>query len=123
MRKILKRILLIFGALCVFLFPNSPSFGLHIPEGSSCYVYPSPAYGNTAWAVYNMPASGNVQILIYNEAADLVAQVLDSKNPGVQQTPLDLFYYRSGVYICKIIFTFDSGVKQSLKYFKFVVIK
>jgi hypothetical protein len=120
-RVFFNRILLVFGFLAVFLFPASPSFCLQTPKDGSCYVYPSPAQGILAWAVYNMPASGTVRILIYNEAGDLVAQVLDTKSPGIQQTPLDLFYYRNGVYICKIRLTFGTGGTQNLKNFKFLV--
>jgi hypothetical protein len=116
-----NRTLFIFVILAVLLFPASPSFCLQNPKEGSCFVYPSPAQGILAWAVYNMPSGGAVRILIYNEAGDLVAQVLDTKGPGVQQTPLDLFYYRNGVYICKIRLTFDAGGAQNLKNFKFLV--
>jgi hypothetical protein len=120
-RITLKRILLFLGFLAALWLPASSSFCLQSPKEGSCFVYPSPAQGVLAWAVYNMPSRGAVKILIYNEAGDLVAQVLDTKGPGVQQTPLDLFYYRNGVYICKIRLTFDSGGGQTLKTFKFLV--
>lgn len=110
--------------LCIFLFtllPLPQAFSLYLPPDDSCFVYPSPASGDTAWVVYNMPSSGTALVQVYNESGDLVAQVEETKPAGPQQqTGLDLFYYRKGVYICRVFLTLDQGGTKWLKTFKFV---
>ena len=118
------RLLPVLGILLfVLLFPTPQALGLHTPPSDSCFVYPSPASGDTAWVVYNMPSSGTALVLVYNESGDLAAQVQETKSAGVQQTGLDLFYYRRGIYICRVFLTLDTGVSQRLKSFKFMVTK
>ncbi len=106
------------------LFPVPSALSFHVPTNDSCYVYPSPASGDTAWVVYNMPSSGTAHILVYNESGDLAAQVEEIKPAGPQQqTGLNLFYYRKGIYICRVVLTLDTGETKWLKTFKFMVIK
>jgi len=114
-----RKFLSLLGILGFFLLvPASPVFPLDTPADNSCFVYPSPAAsGGTAWAVYNMPQTGSVLVLVYNEAGDLATQVSDFKGPGLQQTAINLLYFRNGVYICQVIL----GGTQALQPFKFLV--
>lgn len=105
------------------MIPPHPSLAFKTPQGDSCYVYPSPASGDTAWAVYTMPSPGNALVIVYNESGDMVSQVQEIKSAGVQQTGLDLFYYRKGIYLCRIVLTLDTGSVKKLKTFKFLVTK
>ena len=98
-----------------------PAFALQNPPDGGCFVYPSPAAGNSAWAVYTMPGGGTAQIGVYNEAGDLVAQQAVLNSGGLQQTFIDLTHYRAGIYLCRIQLFLDSGGIQTLKLFKFVV--
>src|ERR1700722_1630529 len=80
-----------FAGLVTFLFIFSgPAQALQNPPDGGCFVFPSPATGNTARVVYNLTQSGAAAIFIYNEAGDLVAQEQASNKPGIQQTALDL---------------------------------
>lgn len=106
--------------LFFFLLVSVPCPAYQTPAAGACYVYPSPATGDSAWAVYNMPQPGTVRVLVYNEAGDLVADVEDSQPAGVQQTPLDLSHFRKGLYLCRVLLEFTGGT-QALKAFKFVV--
>ena len=119
------RLLLAVGIfLFSLLFPIPSAFSFHVPPNDSCYVYPSPASGNTAWVVYNMPSSGTALILVYDESGDLAAQVEETKFAGPQQqTGLNLSYYRKGIYICRVVLTLDTGETKWLKTFKFMVAK
>ena len=116
-------VVLVFFLLSLISFSVSPSLAVSLPQGNSCYVYPSPASGDIAWAVYNMPADGTALVVIYNESGDMVSQVEEIKYAGVQQTGLDLFYFRKGIYICRITLTLNGGEKRRLKTFKFMVTK
>jgi hypothetical protein len=119
-----SRPLLAFGFFLFTFFSITQALPLSLPPDDSCFVYPSPASGNTAWVVYNMPSSGTALVLVYNESGDLVAQVQETKPAGPQQqTGLDLFYYRKGIYLCRVLLTLDNGGTQWLKVFKFMVIK
>lgn len=105
----------------LFLALAVPAFAVKDPPQGGCFVYPSPATGNSAWVVYNLPGSGTAQISVYNEAGDLVAQQRASNLAGDQQTFIDLTHYRAGLYLCRVVLFLDSGSIQSLKIFKFVV--
>lgn len=99
----------------------SPSIPYQAPQPGSCYVYPSPAITLWAWVVYNMTQDGSVEVRIYNEGGDLVLETGESKITGVQETPMNLFYLRNGVYLCRVIITPIGGATQTLKTFKFTV--
>lgn len=117
-------IYLCFLLLGLLWLPFSSAFSFQVPADDACYVYPSPATGPAAWVVYNMPTPGSATVLIYNESGDLVAQVDEAKPAGPQQqTGLNLFYYHSGVYFCRVYLTMNDGTTKVLKTFKFVVIK
>jgi len=111
------------AVLTAFFFSTNPLPALQNPPDGGCFVYPSPASGNWAWAVYNMREDGTAQIGVFNEAGDLVGQKTVLNNAGLQQTAIDLNHFRSGVYICRIVLSLDSGGTQTLKLFKFVVIR
>ena len=117
-----KKFLIPVFFFLVFL-SSSVTHSLETPKANSCFVYPSPASGDTAWVVYNMTFSGTALVLVYNETGDMVAQIQESKPAGIQQTGLDLFYYRKGIYLCRIIQTYDSGAVNRVKPFKFLVIR
>lgn len=105
----------------IFLFAPLPALSLQTPASGSCYVFPSPATGVSAWAVYEMPHAGTASVRIYNEAGDLVADVEDSPPAGVAQTPIDLSHFRDGLYLCRVLLHFSGGGAQVLETFKFVV--
>jgi hypothetical protein len=111
------------GFIGLLLLFFSPAWALQTPPDGGCFVYPSPAPGNSAWVVYNLPQSGTAEIDVYNEAGQLVAQEEASNGAGIQQTGLDLTHYARGVYLCQVILTFDSGGGQTLKLFRFLVVK
>jgi len=106
-----------------FLILVPRSFALQNPPEGGCFVYPSPAQGSTAWVVFNLPESGTANVYIYNEAGDLVAETQLWNNAGLQQVPLDLTHYRSGVYVCRVALNLDSGSNSVLQLFKFIVVK
>ena len=121
---LLSRLCLGLLTLLLYFLPVHPAYSFQVPASDACYVYPSPATGNTAWVVYNMPSAGTALVLIYNESGDLVVQAQEGKPAGPQQqTGLNLFYYRRGVYFCRVFLTLDNGDTKVLKTFKFVVIK
>jgi len=107
--------------LFLFLFTAFPAGAFQTPTDGTCFVYPSPASGNQAWVVFNMSQSGFANISIYNEAGDLAAGISEIESAGVQQVPLDLTYYRKGIYLCRVVLNFDSGGGQTLTLFKFMV--
>jgi hypothetical protein len=107
----------------IFLLISTSISALQSPPNGGCFVYPSPATGNLAWVVYNLPESGTAAIYIYDEAGDLITQEQASNYTGIQQTPIDLTHYMSGIYICRVVLTLDSGGTQALKLFKFIVSK
>jgi hypothetical protein len=109
--------------LVVFFLFLSKTSALQTPADGQCFVYPSPSQGNSAWVVYNLPKSGTAIVYIYNEAGDLVTQTQQSDNVGIQQIYLDLTHYRSGIYICRVVLTLDSGAGSALPLFKFIVTK
>lgn len=105
----------------LFFLASAPLLAVAVPPDNGCFVYPSPASGDTAWAVYRLPGSGTAQISVYNKAGDLVEQVSAWNIPGVQQTPIDLTHFRKGIYLCRVVLALDTGGTQSLKIFKFLV--
>jgi hypothetical protein len=119
----LNRFLFFFGILSYSAFVPFPSLCQQTPAPGTCFVYPSPATSNNVTVVYNMPQGGTAQVLVYNEAGDLVVQVQESKPAGLQQTSLDLYYYRNGIYLCQVLLTFEGGGGQRLNLFKFMVVK
>jgi hypothetical protein len=98
-----------------------PAGALQTPADGTCFVYPSPATGSQAWVVFNMPQSGAANIWIYNEAGDLAVAASQWEPAGLQQFPLDLTYYRRGIYFCRVVLNFDSGGSQNLALFEFMV--
>ena len=119
----LPGIIVVLFSCLLPLLSFAPSLAVTIPQGNACYVYPSPSSGDTAWAVYTMPSAGTAFVVVYNESGDMVSQVEEIKSAGLQQTGLDLFYYRKGIYICRITLTLENGEKKKLKTFKFMVTK
>jgi hypothetical protein len=111
----------VLSAILLLIPASTPA--VQTPANGNCFVYPNPATGNLAWVVYTLPESGNASIYIYDEAGDLITQEQASNYAGIQQTPFDLTHYQSGIYICRVVLTLDSGVSQSLKLFKFIVSK
>ena len=107
--------------LVLFTLASIPAGALQTPADGTCFVYPSPATGNQAWVVYNMPQSGVANIWIYNEAGDLAVAESQTEPAGLQQTSLDLTYYRKGIYFCRVVLNFDSGGTQTLSLFEFMV--
>ena len=107
----------------LFLLVVSQSLAFQNPPDKGCFVYPSPARGNSAWVVFNIPESGIARVFVFNEAGDLMARQEELETAGNQQIQLDLTHYRRGFYICRVVLALDSGLSQSLKVFKFSVAK
>jgi len=105
----------------ILFLSTTNALALQSPAPGTCFVYPSPATGAVAWAAYNMPKNGTATVYIYNEAGDLSATVTDLQLAGLAQTFLDLTYYHRGIYLCRVVLTFDSGGTQTLSPFKFMV--
>jgi hypothetical protein len=68
-----------------------------------------------------MPESGTATVYVYNEAGDLAEVTSEAQEAGVQQTFLDLTYYHRGIYMCRVVLSFDSGGTQTTSTFKFMV--
>ncbi len=119
----IPRFLLRMALLAAFFLSAGPLPALQNPTDGGCFVYPSPASGDWAWAVYNTPGSGTAQINVFNEAGDLVVQESVLNGAGLQQAAIDLNHLRNGLYICRIVLELDSGGTQSLKLFKFAVVR
>jgi hypothetical protein len=123
MARLSARKIRLFGFILVFafLFPPAQSPALQNPSQGTCFVYPSPATGTTAWVVYTMPQGGTATLFIYTEAGDLAAEDEETLSVGPQQTALDLTYYHTGVYLCRVILRLDDGTTQRFPLFKFAV--
>ncbi len=122
LRHLNKR-LLFAAAFLLITWLASPAVPFQNPQPGSCFVYPAPATSNWAWVVYNMPQNGSVNVRVYNEAGELVLEVGEPKSAGVQETFMNLFYLRDGVFLCRVFLTPDGGVTQTLKTFKFTVVR
>jgi hypothetical protein len=125
MSRLLPRKILLLGFILVFAFfiPSAKSPALQTPAQGTCFIYPSPATGATAWVVYTMPQGGTATLSIYTEAGDLAAEDVETLSAGLQQTALDLTYYHTGVYFCRVILRLDDGTTQRLPLFKFAVVR
>ena len=86
-------------------------------------VFPSPATGSYVEVSYLMPSDGTAHVYIYNEAGDLVAEQSDPQLAGFPKSVLNLYYFRRGVYICRVVLDLDTGEVKKLKLFKFTVIR
>jgi len=97
------------------------------PSISTCnknfYVFPSPVRGNVLNVDYNMCENGKFQIRIYNENADLVANVTEQKMAGNQISQIPTGNFASGIYIYKIVLTYNSGRTDNFNVSKFAVAK
>jgi hypothetical protein len=107
----------------IFLALAGTALPFQTPPSGSCFVYPSPATGGSAWVVYDMPQSGSVDVRVYNEAGDLVLDVTGQQPAGVQETGMNISYLRNGVYLCRVLLTPDGGLTQALKLFEFSVVR
>jgi hypothetical protein len=112
-----------FLRITVFLLFFSPATALQTPPVGGCFVYPTPARDDSAWAVFNLPEAGNADVFIYNEAGDLVERERIQNASGIQQAPLDLTHFRNGIYLCRVVLNLDSGTARTLKPFRFLVVK
>lgn len=99
-----------------FLGPNPPAAG-------GTFVYPSPARGGAVNVVYFMREPGRALIRIWNEAGDLAASVEEPRLAGPQKTRFATSGYAAGIYLYKVILTYDSGTKEETNTRKFVVAK
>ena len=106
-----------------FLSAVFPAFPFEKPKPGSCYVYPSPATGSAAFVVYQMPQQGSVEVRLYNESGDLVLDVTEPQNAGIQRTGMNLTYLRRGIYLCQVLLKPEMGLTQTLKVFEFSVVR
>lgn len=112
-----------FAAIVMFLTALLPLYAAQTPREDSCFVYPSPASGASARVVYLVSDPGKAYVQVYNEAGDLVVEMQQLKPSGVQETVLDLTYYRKGLYICRVTLISDSMKVKKLRPFKFTVLR
>jgi hypothetical protein len=114
-----------FAGILALALLGSPTHteALQTPPAGTCYVYPSPATGASAWVVYTMPQNGTATIRVFTESGDLAAEDEETLPAGLQRTTLDLAYYHAGVYLCRVILSLDDGTTQKFPIFKFAVIR
>lgn len=96
--------------------PNPP------PAGKS-FAFPSPARKGKVSFVYNMASPGKARIRVYNDNGDYAAGLDEQKPGGAQKSEMQLGGFAPGVYLYKIVLTYDSGKTESLETQKFTVIK
>lgn len=92
------------------------------PDSSDSFVYPFPAKGDHASVSYKMAESGKVELKIWNEKAELVSDVTEHTEAGVQVTSFTISAFASGVYFYSLILTYNSGKVENIKPRKFVVL-
>lgn len=99
-----------------FIGPNPPTAG-------ATFAYPSPARGGALNVVYFMQEPGRALIRIWNEAGDLASSVEEPRLAGPQKTRFLTADYAAGIYLYKVVLTYDSGKTEETKTRKFVVAK
>jgi hypothetical protein len=98
--------------------------GLNPPSKGKTFAFPSPAKGDSLNVAYNMSGgAGKVAIRIWNENGDLVAKVEENKPAGPQKSWIPIRDFSSGIYIYKVVMTYDSGSVEKLDAQKFGVAK
>jgi len=85
------------------------------------YIYPSPVKGPYCTIAYNPRGSGRVRIRVWNAAGEWAAEVVEYKSAGPQCSRLSVCDYAPGVYLYRVLFEYDSGVREKLSPVRFVV--
>ena len=99
-----------------YLGPNPPGPG-------KAFVYPSPARGGTAQVAYGLSGPGEVLIRVWNERADLVDEIRERKAAGgAQVTKLATRAYAPGVYLYRVMVSYDKGTSEAFAVSKFAVL-
>lgn|GEM_PF-5913831 len=102
--------------------PCPPGYtGPQPPGPGECFTYPAPASGSLVHFVYSMSEAGRAQILVRNERGDLLADLSQDQDCGVQQTDLALGRFAAGVYFYQVNLFNGSGQEEKLKLHKFLV--
>ena len=96
--------------------PNPPALG-------KAFAFPSPARKGKVNFVYNMAEPGKAKIRVYNDNGDYAAGIEEQKPSGAQKSTISVRDFAPGVYIFKVVLTYDSGKSESLDAQKFSVIK
>lgn len=97
--------------------------GANPPSQGKAFAYPSPAKGAVINIVYSMLAPGEANIRVYNDNGDLVAAVKEQKSAGSQKTQIPISGFAPGIYLYKVVLTYDSGKVDNLSVQKFGVSK
>jgi len=97
--------------------------GANAPAAGKTFEYPSPVRNGVMHLVYRMAESGTAAIRIWNERGDLSAQQEDHRPAGPQETRIQIATFAPGIYLYKIILTYDSGRIERLDAQKFAVVK
>jgi hypothetical protein len=97
--------------------------GANPPAKGQTFAFPSPAKGSAINVVYNMVDSGKAAIRIWNENGDLVATIEERKLAGFQKSRIPINNFAPGVYLYKVVMTYDSGNVEKLDAQKFAVVK
>ena len=92
-------------------------------EKGAAFAFPSPARGDFINIAYFMDEAGASDVRVYNEAGDLAARTEESKLSGPQRTRISIKTFAPGVYIYKVVLTYQSGKVEALEAQKFAVIK
>jgi hypothetical protein len=87
------------------------------------FAYPSPARGDMVSVAYFMSEAGRAEIRIHNEAGELAALVQEDKISGSQRSQISIKDFAPGIYLVKVVLTYNSGTVESLDVQKFGRVK
>jgi len=119
--KLLAQSAVTFSALSHATSANGYG-GPNPPAEGHTFAYPSPANGTSVNIAYSMDSPGRAFIRVYNAAGNLAASSQTGQQlAGPQSSPISLNGFAPGVYIYKVVLTYDSGRSQSLGVQKFAV--
>lgn len=97
--------------------------GANPPDQGASFAFPSPANGDTVSIVYQMKSAGMANLRIWNENGDLAASLEEHRLGGPQKSIIPITSFAPGVYLFRMVLTYDSGEVQRLDVQKFAVQK
>jgi hypothetical protein len=102
---------------------SSGYLGPNPPQAGKTFAYPSPDRGNEVTIVFHMTGTGNAAIRIWNANGELAASVQSEVGSGPQKIVIPIANFAPGIYLYKVVLTYDAGTTQSLDVQKFGVIR
>jgi hypothetical protein len=97
--------------------------GLNPPSKGRFFVFPSPVKGDWLSVAYYMSENGRADVRLWNDNGDLVARMQEDKGSGPQKTRFPSAGFAPGVYLAKVVMTYDSGTVERTDVKKFTVSK